>query len=42
MFYGLGWLISMGMAGGILLQALTGIDYKVGMSVILLINQPSP
>jgi len=36
-FYGLGWLISMGMAGGILLHALTGIDYKVGMSVILFV-----
>ncbi len=35
--YGLGWLISMGMAGGILLQALTGIDYKVGMTVILVV-----
>lgn len=34
-FYGLGWLISMGMAGGILLHALTGIDYQVGMTVIL-------
>jgi Na+/proline symporter len=33
--YGLGWLISMGMAGGILLEALTGIDYVVGMTVIL-------
>lgn len=35
--YGLGWLISMGMAGGILLNALTGIDYVVGMSVILFV-----
>ncbi|MCG8608045.1 urea transporter [bacterium] len=34
-FYGLGWLISMGMAGGILMNALTGMDYAVGMSVIL-------
>lgn len=34
-FYGLGWLISMGMAGGILLNALTGIDYRIGMTVIL-------
>jgi Na+/proline symporter len=32
--YGLGWLVSMGMAGGVLLEALTGIDYKVGMVVI--------
>lgn len=36
-FYGLGWLISMGMAGGILLGALTGIDYQVGMTVILVV-----
>lgn len=36
-FYGLGWLISMGMAGGILMNALTGMDYFVGMSVILFI-----
>lgn len=36
-FYGLGWLISMGMAGGILLNALTGMDYVVGMTVILAI-----
>ena len=33
-FYGLGWLVSMGMAGGILLEALTGIPYHVGMLVI--------
>ncbi len=36
-FYALGWLISMGMAGGILLEALTGIDYVVGMSVIMVV-----
>lgn len=36
-FYGLGWLISMGMAGGILLNALTGIDYQVGMTAILVV-----
>lgn len=36
-FYGLGWLISMGMAGGILMNALTGMDYFIGMSVILFI-----
>ena len=36
-FYGIGWLISMGMAGGILLHALTGIEYKVGMTVILFV-----
>ena len=37
LFYGLGWLISLGMAGGILINALTGIDYQLGMSVILAI-----
>jgi len=37
LFYGLGWLISMGMAGGILINALTGIPYHYGMTVILLI-----
>lgn len=36
-FYGFTWLISMGMAGGILLNALAGIPYQVGMSVILLV-----
>ncbi|MBD3669338.1 MAG: sodium:solute symporter family protein [Gammaproteobacteria bacterium] len=37
LFYGIGWLISLGMAGGILIHALTGIDYQLGMSVILFI-----
>ena len=36
-FYGVTWLISMGMAGGILMNALSGIPYEVGMSVILLV-----
>lgn len=36
-FYALGWLISMGMAGGVLLQALTGMEYRLGMSVIIFI-----
>ncbi|MEZ4442863.1 MAG: hypothetical protein R3B72_27460 [Polyangiaceae bacterium] len=36
-FYGLGWLVSMGMAGGVLLQALTGIPYRYGMLVITLV-----
>ncbi len=36
-FYSLTWLISMGMAGGILLHALAGIPYEYGMSVILLV-----
>ncbi|MGY6277359.1 sodium:solute symporter family protein [Methylomonas sp. MgM2] len=33
--YGMGWLISLGMAGGVLINALSGIDYRIGMSVIL-------
>ena len=36
-FYGFTWLISMGMAGGILLNALSGIPYEIGMTVILLV-----
>ncbi len=36
-FYGFTWLISMGMAGGILMNALAGIPYKIGMSVILFV-----
>lgn len=35
LFYGFGWLVSMGMAGGVLVNALTGIDYRIGMTVIL-------
>src|SRR5690554_2832751 len=35
--YAFGWLISLGMAGGILLQALSGLDYHVGMTAILVI-----
>ena len=35
LFYGFGWLVSLGMAGGVLINALTGIEYRVGMSVIL-------
>ncbi|MFQ5535505.1 MAG: sodium:solute symporter family protein [Sphingomonadales bacterium] len=35
LLYGFGWLVSMGMAGGVLVNALTGIDYRIGMSVIL-------
>ncbi len=37
LFYSLGWLVSMGMAGGVLINALTGIPYHFGMSVILII-----
>lgn len=35
--YALGWLISLGMAGGVLIHALTGIPYQAGMTVILVI-----
>ncbi|MBA54846.1 MAG: urea transporter [Pseudomonadales bacterium] len=35
--YAMGWLISLGMAGGILLHSLSGLDYHVGMTVILAI-----
>ncbi len=34
-FYGFTWLISMGMAGGILMNAIAGIPYQIGMTVIL-------
>jgi len=37
MVYSMAWLVSMGMAGGIVLQALAGIPYLYGMSVILLV-----
>ncbi|MCB0856302.1 MAG: urea transporter, partial [Bacteroidetes bacterium] len=36
-FYGFTWLISMGMAGGILMNALAGIPYTLGMTVILFV-----
>ena len=36
-FYGFTWLISMGMAGGILMNAIAGIPYKIGMSAILFV-----
>ncbi len=36
-FYSLTWLISMGMAGGALLEALSGIPYEYGMTVILIV-----
>ncbi|MDP0491297.1 MAG: urea transporter [Verrucomicrobiota bacterium JB023] len=35
--YSLSWLVTMAVAGGELLNVLTGIDYKVGMSIILLV-----
>ena len=37
LFYAIGWLVSMGMAGGVLLQALTGIPYHYGMVVITIV-----
>ena len=37
LFYAFGWLISLGMAGGVLIHALTGISYYYGVSVILAI-----
>lgn len=37
LFYAFGWLISLGMAGGILVNALSGLSYHLGMSVILLV-----
>lgn len=37
LFYSLGWLISLGMAGGLLIEALSGIPYFYGMSVIVAI-----
>ena len=35
--YAIGWLVTLGMAGGVLVEALTGIPYIYGMSVILVI-----
>lgn len=37
LFYAGTWMISMGMAGGLLIEGLTGIDYVYGMSVVLLV-----
>ncbi|SET03740.1 Na+/proline symporter [Nitrosomonas marina] len=37
LFYSLAWLVSMAMAGGILLNALSGISYEYGMSILLLV-----
>jgi len=36
-FYSLTWMVSMGMAGGMLLEALSDIPYVYGMSVILFV-----
>lgn len=35
--YAFGWLISLGMAGGILVNALSGIPYHLGMTTILVV-----
>jgi Na+/proline symporter len=35
--YSMAWLVSMGMAGGKFLQALSGLDYVYGMTIILLV-----
>ncbi len=35
--YAFGWLVSLGMAGGVLIEALSGLPYLVGMSVIVTI-----
>ena len=35
LFYAFGWLISLGMAGGLLINALSGLPYHLGMTVIL-------
>ncbi len=35
LFYALGWLVSLGMAGGVLLSSLSDVSYFTGMTVIL-------
>ena len=35
--YSLAWLVSMAIAGGVVLHALSGLDYLLGMSVILFV-----
>ncbi|WCL50839.1 sodium:solute symporter family protein [Leptospira sp. GIMC2001] len=37
LIYSIGWLVSLGMAGGILLQSLTSIPYEIGLTVILFV-----
>ncbi|WP_444993918.1 sodium:solute symporter family protein [Aliikangiella sp. IMCC44359] len=37
LFYAFGWLVSLGMAGGILLSSLSGLDYHIGMTVIIVV-----
>lgn len=36
-FYAITWMVSMGMAGGILMNAIAGIPYEIGMTVILFV-----
>lgn len=36
--YFIGWLITQGMGAGLLLQALSGFDYRVGMLVVLVVT----
>lgn len=33
--YAIGWLISLGMAGGVVVNALSGLSYEIGMTIIL-------
>lgn len=35
LFYSIGWLVSLGMAAGVLLESLSGIPYEIGLTVIL-------
>jgi len=37
LFYAFTWMISMGIAGGLILEALSGIPYLWGMSIIILV-----
>ena len=37
LFYAVTWLVSMGMAGGLLIEALSGIDYLYGMTIVLVV-----
>lgn len=36
--YFIGWLITQGMGAGLLLQALSGFDYRIGMVVVLVVT----
>lgn len=35
--YAIGWLISLGMAGGVVVNALSGLSYEIGMTIILVV-----